>query len=677
MAHSLVSFSAGRKALLLVCLSVAWLNGAFAQSNSTGQLRDQISKYVEQQGKVKWLSQAVISADGKFVAWGADGDPGNSTHAIYFAPVASPKQAKRITAAAPGEWAYEMEPQWSHDGKRIAFLSDAHDGQNQIFIADITGSDIKVKQAGKFDGYISHLKWSPDDKHLSVLYVEKASREPSPMAAGNRRVGVIDSLTNTDVQRIATVDAASGDMVQATPAGLYVFEYSWSADSKMFAYTAAVPPGDDNWYIAKLYRQSLGGQDTVMVYKPKLQIAVPRWSPDGKQLAFIEGLMSDQGGTGGEIFTVSAQGGAVRNLTPGRKSSPSWFTWRPDGNLLFTEFTGGSVAISTLNTQTLATQTLWKGDETIQATSDVTSISVAETKGTPQIAFIRNAYARLPEVWAGTTKKLTQITTQTYSAELPLPKSENIEWTNENLQLQGWLLYPANYDKTKRYPMLVMVHGGPAWIATPTWSAPDFNTTLYTNMGYFVFFPNARGSHGRGEQFTQANRRDWGFGDLRDILSGVEAVMAKHPVDGDKLGLLGWSYGGSMAMFAPTQTNRFKAVVAGAGAGDWLSYYGQNAIDKWMMSYFGKSAYEDPAAYAKVSAMTYITKAKTPALILVGERDGESPAPQSFQYWHALKDLGVPTQLVVYADEGHSFNKPENLIDITLRTIQWFNKYLK
>jgi dipeptidyl aminopeptidase/acylaminoacyl peptidase len=222
-----------------------------------------------------------------------------------------------------------------------------------------------------------------------------------------------------------------------------------------------------------------------------------------------------------------------------------------------------------------------------------------------------------------------------------------------------------------------MVHGGPAWIATPTWSAPDFNTAYYTQLGYFIFFPNSRGSYGQGEKFTLANRKDWGFGDMRDMLAGVDTLVKKYPIDNDRLGLLGWSYGGSMAMFSITQTNRFKAVVAGAGAADWLSYYGQNSIDKWMNSYFNISPYDDPKAYARLSAMTYIKKARTPTLVLVGEYDGECPPAQSMQFWHALKELKVPTQLVIYPDEGHDFQKLENTVDVTLRTIQWFNNYLK
>lgn len=672
------SFEKKLKHLLLCALTFALIGKAFTQTppdSNEVELRRIIGNYVEQQGRVKWISQAVISPDGKFVAWAADGQLGNSTHAIYYAPIRSPDKAVRITAAAINEWAYETEPQWSPDSKEIAFLSDVQNGQNQVFVAKAVPGIKAPQPLTNFDGYISHLKWSGDGRYLSVLYVEKASREPSPMAAGNRKVGVIDSLTNKDIQRIAVINRKSKQTELATPPDMYVFEYDWSPNSAQFAYTASLPPGDDNWYVAKLYKQSVAKQNAEIVYNPALQIALPKWSPDGKQIAFIEGLMSDQGGTGGEIFTCKANESTTpKNLTAGRKSSPSWYTWRPDGNILFTEFVGGSSAITTLNTNNTKTKTIWKGDETIQATADVTSLSVA--KDADIMVLIRNSYSALPEVWAGKAAKLIQVTHLNANVHLPQITFKNIEWDNDGQHLQGWLLYPANIEASKRYPMLVAVHGGPAWISTPVWSAADFNTTLYSRLGYFVFFPNPRGSHGQGVAFTQANHRDWGFGDLRDIISGVDTLVSRFPVDNNRVGMLGWSYGGFMSMFANTQTNRFKAVVAGAGAADWLSYYGQNAIDKWMMPYFGVSPYDNPAAYAKSSAMTYIKHARTPALILVGERDGEAPAPQSFQYWHALKELNVPTQLIVYPDEGHSFYKPENTKDVTLKTIEWFNKHM-
>ncbi len=651
---------------------------AEARFSDTAQHRLLITNFFKTQASVKYIYQCTLNKDATAIAWCADGENGQ---VIYIKSLMHLNDsAIKISAADSNQTCNESEPQFSPDGKKIAFLSDAKtENQSQIFIADAaTGKLITERSVTNFDGYVSHLQWSPDGNYLSALYVEQASRNPNPMAALNRNVGLIDSAVNKNVQRIAVVNLKTNETKIISPEQLYIFEYNWSPDSKSFCYTAAPPPGDDNWYIAKLYEQNILSDDTTLIYQPKFQIAVPRWSPDGKHIAFIEGLMSDQGGTGGEIYTVDATGnGQPKNLTPNRKSTPSWFTWQADNNILFTEFVGGSVAISSLNTKTLATQTLWHNDASIRAGNEETSLSVANNKTQTTIALIKSGWNELPEIWYGKIEKQTQLTHLNVSIQKALLQFENITWMNEGNHVQGWLLLPENYDSTKRYPMLVCVHGGPAWITTPTWAAPDFNTTVYTQLGYFVFFPNARGSYGQGEKFTLADRGDWGFGDLRDIISGVDTLISEYKIDSNRIGILGWSYGGSMAMMSVTQTNRFKAAVAGAGACDWKSYYGQNAIDKWMMDYFNASPYDDPKAYEKVSAITYIRDARTPTLVLVGERDGESPPAQSFQFWHALKELNVPTQLFIYPDEGHEFENFDNMIDVSVRTIEWFEKWLK
>lgn len=496
------------------------------------------------------------------------------------------------------------------------------------------------------------------------------------MAPENKAVGVIDDLANRDIQRIAVVDAHSADTREVTPAGLYIFEYDWSPDGKSFAYTAAPPPGDDNWYIAQLYTQPIATPQPIAIFHPKLQIAVPRWSPDGKSIGFIEGLMSDEGATGGEIYQVLARGGEARNLTPARPSSPAWFHWISNSQMLFTEYAGGAIAVHTLDVKAGKTQQLWQQGETIAAGHEAASISIAQKGDQWTAAFVRTSWSMLPEVWAGPINHLQQASHFNAAVSLPLPKAESISWKSGPYPVQGWLLFPADYDPAKKYPLLVAVHGGPAWIAQPYWRAADFNTTIFTQLGYFVLFPNDRGSFGQGEAFTQANRRDWGFGDLDDMVAGVDETIKRYPIARDRVGILGWSYGGSSAMMAVTRTNRFRAAVAGAGASNMQSYYGQNSIDKWMFPYFGASVYDDPAAYMRVSAITYVKNAKTPTLILVGELDGEAPPVQSMELWHGFKELGVPTQLVIYADEGHSFFKPADRTDLTLRTFDWFEKYL-
>ena len=196
--------------------------------------------------------------------------------------------------------------------------------------------------------------------------------------------------------------------------------------------------------------------------------------------------------------------------------------------------------------------------------------------------------------------------------------------------MQGWLLYPANYDPAKKYPLIVSVHGGPSSAVTPRWPGVSYgNVTASLRSATSSFAQSARQLWIRVRASPRPIVKDFGYGDLRDIARRSGHARESFPVDKDRVGLTGWSYGGFMTMFAVTQTTRFKAAVAGAGISNWQSYYGENSIDQWMVPFFGASVYDDPAVYYKSSAINFIRQAKTPTLVVVGDRDGECPAPQS------------------------------------------------
>jgi dipeptidyl aminopeptidase/acylaminoacyl peptidase len=422
-----------------------------------------------------------------------------------------------------------------------------------------------------------------------------------------------------------------------------------------------------------------------------LQIAVPRWSPDGKVIAFIGGLMSDQGSTGGDVWVMSAAGGAPRDITQGRPTSPAWVEWQNNEHLFVTELAGG-------NSQLIRYKL--SGDRTgggpITFGSPIFSIpgsvgdgrmrmSLSATTDRSLFVFNASTLDRAPEIYGakpGTVMTsgldgVMQLSHLNEGVEPAWGKSVSLSWKSDAFRVQGWLLLPKDYDPAKKYPLIVEVHGGPAAAVMSRWGAGGgLSPAAFSALGYFVLQPNPRGSFGQGEAFTQANRKDFGYGDLRDILAGVDAVEAKYPIDPNRVGITGWSYGGFMTMFAVTQTGRFKAAVSGAGLSDWLSYYGENSIDQWMIPYFGTSVYDDPAVYAKSSAINYIKQARTPTLVVVGDRDGECPAPQSFEFWHALRDQHVPTQLVVYPNEGHGFASPAHRRDVLERAVDWFAHYM-
>jgi dipeptidyl aminopeptidase/acylaminoacyl peptidase len=442
---------------------------------------------------------------------------------------------------------------------------------------------------------------------------------------------------------------------------------------------AAPGPGDNNWWIAQIYAIDIAKGEATSIYKSSLQVAVPRWSLDGKSIAFIEGLMSDEGFHGGDLFTISASGHVVLNRTKGRKSSVSSFYWPASNQILFTEYVGGGSAVSELKCGDNSVRTIWESPEGVHAFGNFPNFAFA--RDGKSAAIVRSSYEKPPEVWAGPIGNWQQLTTNNTALFPTWGKSEALEWTNEGFNIQGWLVPPNQIEPGKKYPMVVLIHGGPSSATTPEWPA-SFGMSraiiaALSSRGYYVLLPNPRGSYGQGEEFTRANVKDFGGGDLRDILAGVDAAIAKYPIDSARLGVTGWSYGGYMTMWTVTQTNRFRAAVSGAGIANWQSYYGQNLIDQWMIPFFGSSVYDDPAVYEKSSPIHYIKNVKTPMLIIVGERDAECPTPQSYEFWHALRTLGVPTQLVLHPGEGHLYLKAENQIDRMDRTVAWFDKYLK
>jgi dipeptidyl aminopeptidase/acylaminoacyl peptidase len=357
-------------------------------------------------------------------------------------------------------------------------------------------------------------------------------------------------------------------------------------------------------------------------------------------------------------------------------SSLFWLT--PD-RILFTEIVGGGGAISELTPTNNSVRTIWKSAEALHAFGNFPDFALS--KDGKFAAAERSTFDTPPEIWVGPIGEWRQLTNNNSALSATWGKAENLAWTNEGFNIQGWLLSPAKVQAGNKYPLVVLIHGGPSSAATPDWPA-GFGMSraiiaALSSRGYYVLMPNPRGSYGQGEEFTRANVKDFGHGDLRDILAGIDAAIKKYSIDSARLGVTGWSYGGYMTMWTVTQTNRFRAAVAGAGIANWQSYYGQNLIGQWMIPFFGASVYDDPAVYEKSSPIRFIKNVKTPTLVIVGEHDAECPDSQSYEFWHALKTLSVQTQLIIYAGEGHMFIKPEHQSDRLEQTVGWFDKYLK
>jgi dipeptidyl aminopeptidase/acylaminoacyl peptidase len=627
---------------------------------------------------VRAFEQAAISPDGKNVAWveslPGPGNAPSSNSAIYVESTNAGSVARRMTAGDGKAAREEHDLAWSRDSKRIAFLSDAGSpGQLQLFAADASGGSA-AKQLTHLKGFLSAPAWSPDGKTIALLFTENATRASGPLVAETPDEGVVSE--DLHEERLALVDAATARLRQISPQDLYVYEFDWAPDGKRLAVIAAHGSGDDNWYVASLMTvDAAGGAMKTLIEKPGRQIAQPRWSPDGKEIAFIGGLMSDEAIVGGDIYSVAVDGGEMSNRTPDMKCSASSLGWSADSSsITFAGIVDGGTGVWRLGLAENKIVELWRGEERVADSDYDSSISLSADGRTS--AVVRQSFTQPAEVWVGAIGAWRQITHRNSGLRPAWGKSVSLHWTTDIGTVQGWLTYPTDFDASKKYPLVVRVHGGPSWAVQPYWPTRSDYAMALPSQGYFVLQPNPRGSYGAGEKFTAANVKDFGNGDFRDILAGVDEAIKAAPVDPARLGITGWSYGGYMSMWGVTQTNRFRAAVSGAGLANWQSYYGENKIDQWMIPFMGATVYDDPEGYAKMSPITFIKKVTTPTLVIVGDSDGECPAPQSYEFWHALKTLGVPTELVIYPHEGHHFANPAHSRDVIERAVAWFKQYL-
>jgi dipeptidyl aminopeptidase/acylaminoacyl peptidase len=644
----------------LFCAAVAMLFSGASPAQAQSPAGSRAAAVVDSMPHAKKIDQVAISPDGTQFAYIVEGEltleslSGGTPHPVSV-------DGKLLL----------REVSWSTDSKQITFLADLAGDIPiaQVWTASLDGS-APVKHA-ELKGYVQTPRFSPDGATIAVLFIEGLPRAAGPLQPMTPLAGVIDDEVYEE--RLTTINLATNKVSQVTPADVYVYEYDWIPDGTAWAATAAHGSGDANWWVAKLYRIDAQSGDMREIYSPKWQMEEPHVSPDGKSVAILEGLMSDAGITGGDVVVVPLTGGKARNLTPNLHASPASLVWTSSDRILFAENIDGNSGLAAVPATGGSVQQLWKGEEVAAATSGGWGPGGSFSRDGTTTALVRQSAGTPPEVWAGTIGSWKQITHLNSSLQPQWGPMRNVHWKNGDTAVQGWLMLPKDLTPGKTYPLVLTVHGGPSSACTSHWDE-GFNGAA-SSMGYFVLCPNPRGSYGQGEAFTQGNIKDFGGGDYRDIMAGVDAISGEFPIDSRRIGIRGHSYGGYMTMWAETQTQRFAAAVAGAGLSNWLSYYGLNDIDEWMIPFFGASVYDDPAVYAKSDPMHFVKAVKTPTLILVGDRDGEVPMEQSVEWWHALKSLKVPTRLVVYPNEGHLFVKPADARDYTLRSLEWFDEW--
>src|SRR5712672_87231 len=503
-----------------------FLLACFIPMTLTAQNMQQLT---EQLGKTVLYGDVALSPDGTHVAW-VQSTAATTSKQTYIRETSGNAPAKLVKLPISGERT-DFDPAWSPDSKTLAFFSSFGE-RDQRQLWTIRGDTSDAEKITKLSGYAARPRWSHDGKQIAFLYIEGAGGG-GPLMAAPATTGVIDTAIHN--QRIAVLDIANGQVRQVSPPDLHIYDYDWSPNDKLFVATAAPGPGDNNWWIAQIYTVDTAKGTGTSIYKPTLQVAVPRWSPDGKSIAFIEGLMSDEGFHGGDLFTISADGHDILNRTEKRKSSVSSLFWLTADRILVTEVVGGGSAISELTLSDNGVRTIWNGAEHVHAFGNFPNFALS--KDGKVAATVRSSYEMPPEIWTGSPGEWHQLTKNNTALSPTWGKAENLEWTNEGFNIQGWLLPPARVESGKKYPMIVLIHGGPSSATMPEWPA-SFGmaraiVATLSSRGYYVLLPNPRGSYGQGEEFTRAHVKDFGGGDLRDDLAGVDFAIKKYPIAAD------------------------------------------------------------------------------------------------------------------------------------------------
>jgi dipeptidyl aminopeptidase/acylaminoacyl peptidase len=412
-------------------------------------------------------------------------------------------------------------PQWSPDQQALATIgTDAKAGSATVYLM----RDGRLAPLASVQGVASTVRWSPDGRQLAFLATVGAKKLTGAVEAGARQVGEIGLAQEEDAQRVAIVAADGGPVRLVSPQDSFVYEYDWTPDGKGFVVTSAHGNGDNNWWVATLGHVDAASGALRILAAPKMQMNMPHVSPDGRTVAFIGGLMSDFGSVGGDVYTVPFAGGQPVDVTPGYRGTFNGIAWRGDA-LLASVLAGADAGVAAIDPAARSVRMLWKGPVTAAASRDGRFVFSADGK---VAASVHEDFGRAPRIVAGRLPELAPVTRDNEDFA-PQVSARSVAWTSEGHDVQGWLVGPARLDKGKTYPMIVQVHGGPAAAVTPRYvtagAGGNALVRALVKEGYFVFMPNPRGSYGQGSAFAGANRRDFGGGDWRDILAGVDAAV--------------------------------------------------------------------------------------------------------------------------------------------------------
>jgi dipeptidyl aminopeptidase/acylaminoacyl peptidase len=568
-------------------------------------------------------------------------------------------------------------PQWMPDGRSIAFTSRRPE-HNNLWLIRADGGE--AEQLTDLKTGVGSFLPSPDGTWIAYTQTDGPSTAEEKAKKEKRDVNVVDE--NFKMTRIWVIPVAKNAQGKREPRLLTPGEinvearFDWSPDGKTIVFGHTPTPRADDWTRSDLSTVEVASGSVKPLVRTGAAETQPLYSPDGRAIAYVASDDPPTWAGDSSVYVVPAAGGEPRKLAETFDHKPALVGWSSDGKRLYFQETRGTIGrLSALPLDGGALVDLDSGERN----SSITRMNATRS----MVGLVSQDSEHAPEAYVAKLDSFAPAQVSRVNADLPnfpIGRTEVIRWkSTENLEIEGLLTYPVGYEKGKRCPLILNVHGGPAGVFTQAFTASRgiYPIAAFAAQGIAVLRPNPRGSSGYGKAFRYANRKDWGGGDYRDLMAGVDHVIATGVADPERLGVMGWSYGGYMTSWTITQTRRFKAASVGAGVTNLMSFNGTADIPSFVPDYFGAEYWENLDLYRAHSAMFQVKGVTTPTLILHGEADVRVPLSQGYEFYNALKRQQVPVKMVTYPRQPHGPNEPKFVLDIGQRLLEWFNQYLK
>ena len=629
---------------------------------------------------IKSVGGTQISPDGKWVAYTVGyGDFKQDAFItqIWLAQTGSGPDSGKTFQLTRGDKS-STSPRWSPDGQWLAFLSNRQEDKNQIFVINPIGGE--AQQLTKSETAIGNFAWSEDGKRIAYT-----ATEPTPQTLKDRKdyLGDYDVVRNgysyVHIWTLNVSDAMNAPVVgkqRTKKKDFSVDSFSWSPDGSNIVFSATLNPDLVQGTTSDIYLLSLSDDSVKKIVAQPGPDNNPRFSPDGKQIVFSSAMGNPLYFAGNSrLAVVSTEGGTPKSITDSFDENPGLVEWKTDGIY----FTGLQKTASHLFRVDPASGKINR----ISAPDNLMAGSFSITRAGDRMAFVAGSPTTMNEVFVSevrrfSPRKLTDMTEQ--ARGFTLGTREVISWkSQDSTTIEGILIKPADFDATKKYPLLCIIHGGPTGVDRPLLLTPDsryYPSDIWAARGALILKVNYRGSAGYGEKFRKLNVRNLGVGDAWDVLSGVDYLISKGWVDKSKVACMGWSQGGYISAFLTTSSDRFAAISVGAGISNWSTYYYNTDITPFTINYLGKDPADDPEIYQKTSPMSYIKNARTPTLIQHGELDRRVPIANAYELRQGLEDRGVKVEMVVYKGFGHGITKPKSMRAVMQHNLAWFNHYI-